>query len=252
MSDDLRFVRGASALRFALLPWDVAAFGRRCYEVTIDAAAPDLVPGEVARFMREAGMQTVTCRLPGRDRTHLALIRGAGFHEVELQLELAVRLGARGPAEPGTLLRSLTPADRPAIEAITRHAFLATRFHDIPGVTDAQIGDRFVRWLAEIMHAAPDLALVLEVDGAVQGLFASKPTGERGELYLALAATAPEAPLGFGTYLYRAALEAYAQSGWRRGMTAIDAANVGVLSLWMGLGARVLRARDIYFWHAER
>jgi len=215
------------------------------------AAAPDLSPREVARFMRDAGMQTVTCRLPARDRTHLALIRGIGFHQVELQLELAVRLGGGAPAEPGTRLRRPTPADRPAMEAITRHAFLATRFHDIPGATDAQIGDRFVRWLDQMAREAPDLSFVMEVDGVVQGLFASRPTGPSGEIYLALAATAPDAPLGFGAYLYRAALEAYARAGWRRGVTAIDAANVGVLSLWMGLGARVLRAKDIHFWHGE-
>jgi hypothetical protein len=253
---DLVWRAPGAELRFALLPWDVRAFGRQCAEMTIAAGPADAeaarVAAAVARFMRDAGLQTVTYRQPGRDRTHRELVRAAGFHHAELQLELAVRLAGRGAAEPGTVLRRAAPADRAAIAAITRGAFLQTRFHDIPGATAAQIGDRFVRWLDQMWAAAPDLCLVMEVDGVVQGLFASQPTGQPGEIYLALAATAPGAPLGFGAYLYRAALAEYARLGWARASTVVDAANVAVLSLWTGLGARLLRAKDVFLWNVER
>jgi hypothetical protein len=239
-------------LAFAPLPWDTRAFGRECAELTVTAAAPDLAPDAVARFMREAGLATVTCRQPGRDRTHRALLRALGFHHAELQLELVVRLGGRAAAEPGTRLRRAVTADRAAVEGITRNAFLQTRFHDIPTATAEQIGARFVSWSADLWREAPELCLVLDVEGEVAGLFVSRPTGAAGEIYLALAATAPGAPLGFGYYLYSAALAEYARLGWRRGTTAIDAANVAVLGLWMGLGARVVAARDVFLWHAER
>lgn len=221
------------------IPWDTAAFGRRCFEL---AGLPsDAAMLRSLLLRRDA--QTCTWRGIHTGPVLPEALRHAGFISAELQLSFSLGLDPTLPADPA--LRPFEPADAADCHDLLGRAFRRTRFHAIPGLDPNRIAKRYTAWFDQLYATHPQLILAYHDGAGVAGVFAAQPQ-PRG-LYLALAA----AETGLGWRLFRAALGAYARMGHRRGHAAVDAANASVVTLYGRFGASFTAATDIAMWNAE-
>lgn len=119
------------------------------------------------------------------------------------------------------------------------------RFSMLAGCTPDRLADRYAGWAAELARSAPATCLEIFHRGTLAGWFLSRPSKTGLELALAMTAAAGTLP---GATLYRAALGAYARSGYRIGHAGFSVRNRSVHNLYAALGARFTSTRDAWIW----
>lgn len=239
-----------TTLKFDKNEWDSRAFGRDCFDLTIKLGASRPDPATVDQFLESEGIQTVTSRAPSNDESLPGFLHSLGFSFVELQLSTNLVLtGKEAPSNKLGTLRPAIQADQEEVRKIAGTAFLDTRFKCIPDLPPDKIGTRFSNWVDQIFEQHPDFAFVVEKDRQIAGFFYSQPTERADELYAALGAVSPKIPGPYGYYLYPAVMDAYFNLGVRRVVSAITADNLGALNLWAAIGAKFVRATDIFMMH---
>ncbi|GHD33718.1 hypothetical protein GCM10007053_18430 [Halioglobus pacificus] len=114
--------------------------------------------------------------------------------------------------------------------------FASERFFSLPGVNEEKVNHRYAMWASSLVEGHPECCLEIQAEGETQGWFLSAPDG-KNSLSLTLAMKHRDATIS-GALLYRAALIAYADRGYRLGQASFSVKNIPVMNIYASLGAR--------------
>lgn len=225
--------------------WWGAAYGR----VRQDAFF-ELPRAEISKQL--ASFSVVEYSAPDLDAAHVEKLRALGFWRSDTQIPFRISLSPFSGEPQSKRLRQIvlqSAAETPfAVAPEDMPTFEAERFWQLRGVTEAQVGQRFSNWCADIVRDHPQTSFALFFQGTPIGWFLGRLLNET-TIELTLAMGHPDAR-GMGMLVYEAALYRYAQAGFRVGQAAFSVSNPNVLNIYAGLGARFQSPRHIWLWQA--
>ena len=175
-------------------------------------------------------------------------LAGAGFVQVDTQINFRIRLGDQ---------RSLLTCDsqlrvRPATDSEFRlggpewSEFQYERYNAIPGVTPQHVHGRYVGWAEGLVAQHPSCCFQILLNERPQGWFLARPDSATN-LNLSLAVRHRDAKIT-GYSVYERALAEYARMGFKVGWASFSVINTAVLNIYSQLGARFVVPIGIWFW----
>lgn len=170
-----------------------------------------------------------------------------GFRQVDTQVSFRINLRKLAGSKGAAGLEARFADEQPfAVTATAIADFTSERFLQIPGATQDKVNERFALWSSDLISASPAHCIQLSNDEQVQGWFLSQQ-GDSGAINLALAMLSSDASIS-GLYVYRKALQAYAQRGHKLGWASFSASNTPVHNIYSSLGAHFTAPRGNWFW----
>ena len=245
--------------RISLLPWDSESFGFAVatYQVgadELDPASFKELCAQFSRWTRQNDLAVCSCAIPAKNRFWKTYLPEAGFHFIDFGLRASLtNLGKIRLPDARFQLRSATPEDREAVEAIAAHSFQHGRYHADPLFPTELADVRYRDWIRRALDGndAVNRVYVMGEAGAVEGFYHVTVEGTVSDLRLAAVAPALQGTM-LGFDLYVSILHVLKELGVRRAVTSISAANTAVLNVYSTLGFRFSEPQAIYHWHSER
>ena len=231
-----------------LLAWDSEFFGRRVAR----AEATRLTPAELSRLLewcRAESVEWLYFVADGDDATTIRLAEEAGFHLVDIRLELDLRL-ARGEPEVetrGFLIRPATTADLVALRPIAAAGHTDSRFFFDANVPRDRAHALYEAWIEQsVLHRFADVALVAELDGVVSGYITGRLEAQ-ATASIGLIGVGPTARgHGVGTALVEALLSWALSRSAERVTVVTQGRNVAAQRLYQRCG---FLTRSLHLWY---
>jgi ribosomal protein S18 acetylase RimI-like enzyme len=233
------------------LDWESAFFGARMGRIVSAGRRPDgellgqanLLAQELRSAIRDAELSGYRHLSYRADADDLPAIWGAersGLRLMDLAVDLKFRVGSTPvPAVADPPVRYGTPADIPAMRAMTRGAFNLTRFAVDPFFTPDQADNFYQTWATNLFSELADVVLVADLDGQPAG-FVSCKLGQDGQGRIPLVATARAYQRrGVARRLMSAALTWFTEAGCSVAYVKTQAANYSAVALYERAGFTV-------------
>lgn len=169
-----------------------------------------------------------------------------GFLQFDTQLIFRISL-PRVPSTQGLddlTLRFAEDSDF-RVDAHASAVFAHERYRRLPGISDEKLNERYSRWANDLIHKSPGWCVEVLSGSVPQGWFLSEEDS-RG-LHLALAMLHRDARVS-GTYLFQAAMVAYAKRGAQVGHARFSASNTAVHNIYARLGAIFGQPLGYWLW----
>lgn len=240
----------------ALVPWDSDIFGFPVaqYHVgseRIEESQTGVFRDRLLSWLLGNGVVLCSCAIPASNGFWKACLPLIGFQFVDLGLQVVLNSLQKARLQDARCeLRPAQRDDWEAVEAIAEAAFHHGRYHADPRFPRELADRRYRRWVAKALAGVnpSERIYVMGEPGRVQGFHHLTVDGTTADLRLA--AVAPEVQgtlLGFDLYL--AVLRTLKNSGVRRVVSSISAANTAVMNAYSLLGFHFAEPEAIYHWH---
>jgi dTDP-4-amino-4,6-dideoxy-D-galactose acyltransferase len=229
--------RGATVSdRCELLDWDSRFFGLRI--ARLSAGRLDEEDAEAAlEWCEQHAVDCLYFLATGDDRATLRAVEARSFELVDVRIDLSRRLDAatRNPLPEG--VRLADASDRPALAAISREAFTASRFFFDGRFPHELCAALFETWIDRALAGElAEAVLCAELDGAPAG-FVTCELDESGEGRIGLLGVSAQARgRGAGTRLCRAALGWFAREGATSATVTTQGRSLPALRLYESCG----------------
>ena len=208
-------------------------------------AQAEALAAELRLALREAeldGYQHLVLRLGADDLGAVWAAERAGLRLMDVGVDLTFRFGATPLPQPRALAaRQATPADIPALQAMTTGAFSLTRFATDPFFGPEQVDRFYQTWAANLFAGLADCVLVADIDGQVAGFVSCKlgePGSASGRIPLVATASAFQRR-GVARDLLAAAVQWFGAAGCQTASVKTQAANYAAVALYERAGFTV-------------
>ena len=176
---------GARAVEVRRLDWETEFFGAQMGALVVAGSADgsELLgqSDALARVLRSAlrdaeldGYRHLSLRISADDLPAIWAAERAGLRLMDIAVDLVYRFGAAESPTPLREVRQATPADAPAMRAMTAGAFGLTRFAVDPFFAAWQVDEFYATWATNLFNGLADHVVVADVDGRPAGFVSCK------------------------------------------------------------------------------
>lgn len=237
-----------SATPGRLLAWDSDFFG--CRVARADAAR--LTPESLAELLdwcRRESVDWLYFLADADDDVTVTVAEGAGFHQVDvrIELELDLRDWPRPEAGAASRVRPARESDLARLRPIAAAGHTDGRYFFDSRVPAERARALYETWIERsVTHGFADVVLVSEVDGRACGYITGR-IGTDGTASIGLIGVGPEARgRGVGTELVNALLDWASRSGATRVTVVTQGRNATAQRLYQRCG---FRTRTLQLWY---
>jgi ribosomal protein S18 acetylase RimI-like enzyme len=207
----------------------------------VDSLTPNL-----ERVIRESGNGFFFTRVPTRDIAKLHEFEDAGFRVIDVTITLEVQTAALHSPAPATA-RFATLSDRTAVTAIAANAFETSRLHLDPTIAKTLANRSRAQWADNFFAGARGDAMVVACQKSAVGAFLLLIGPVNGTLTIDLMGVHHDSRRrGLGAACIRFAANQITSD---RIQVATQAANVGSLAFYEGLGFQTFDSHYVLHFH---
>ena len=250
-------------VEFAFVPWDSELLGAAVGELRLGTLAGDRELTATAAALREAlaerAVRLCVARIPTGEPRLQALLQLAGFFYIETALQFTTRLSRHtGPPPAGMTVTVGTLADEELLSEEAATAFHHARFSPDLRLPPDLGSRRYERWLVDALRSEWKSVYLCKLGTTLAGFVVwSRRSRKEGaealrEARFELGSVTPPFQRGImAPRVLESFLRASREEGFNRVTTQACSNNLGVLRLWIGLGAQVREAHAVFHWMPE-
>ena len=231
------------------LEWDSTFFGFRIARVRstrLDRALADAV----MTWCAERQIRCLYLLADAQDPTTASLADASGFRFVDVRATFGWHSGrthAAGPRETaGFSIRGARADDIPALRAIARANYRATRFRFDPGFPEARVDALYETWAEKSCQGHADAVLVAESDEGPCGYVSCHMEGARAGRLGLVGVREGAQGRGVGRALVESALAWFDARGVERVRVVTQGRNIAAQRLYERCGF-LLEAADVWY-----
>jgi len=234
----------ADAALCNLLEWDTDFFGVRVARV-IPARLTSEMMLSALDWCHANAIQLLYLLAESDDTLTIRLAEDHGFRFVDIRMSFERSLSDQDLPAASPYIRPTEPGDLPALLAIARTSFRASRFYHDSHITSEQANALYETWIAKSCNGYADAVLVADLDGQPQGMVSCHLRGNIGTIGLVGVSQAARGR-GLGYALVMASLRFFVEQGVQEAHVVTQGRNIAAQRLYQACG---LKTHAVHLWY---